>query len=421
MWRRLRLRYRPGQLGRNTIYGTTGLGVRAAVQAIYLLIVSRWLGADGYGLFAGSVALVVLCAPIASWGSLLLVTRYIARDRTSSRAMWATALAQTGLVGGILVLGILIVSVLLPQRLPLGPMFMLAISELILLPVTWAAASQCYALEQGKASALAICLSPIGRTAFMLLAMAAGVSATPDNAAFAHFAGSVVAGVAALVLVARVDGWPHWRARLRLRDSLREGAPYAVSNVASSGYQEVDKFLMLQVLGAAIVGPYTVAFRIASMFVMPVTALISASLPRLMARAGTGDGARTYQAMLLSGVGYGLLVGVAILLVAPWLPRIFGDDYALATHYLGLLAAWPVLFALRHGLATYLTAHHRNTLRSCIEMAALGIVVLLNLLLLPRLGPDAAVFALLATEVMAILTFGVAVRRHSRVGVHRVE
>lgn len=419
-WRELRA-YRPGQLGKNTIYGTIGLGVRAVVQAIYLLIISRWLGAEGYGLFAGSVALVILCAPVASWGILLLVTRHIASDRERSRAMWATALAQTGLVGGLLVLGTLVVSTLLPQRLPLGPMFMLAVSELILLPITWAAASQCYALEHGKASAMAICLSPIGRAGLMLLAIASGVAATPANAAAAHFLGSATAVGAVVILVARVDGWPAWRARMRLRDSLREGAPYAASNVASSGYQEVDKFLMLQSLGAAVVGPYTVAFRVASIFVMPVTALISASLPRLMARAGTAEGARTYRFVLLSGVGYGMLVSVAILLVAPWVPRIFGSDYAQATHYLALLAPWPVLFALRHGLATHLTAHDRQALRSCIEVAALGIVVALNLLLLPRVGPGAAVLALLATEVLAIVAMAVPVRRSSRAGAHQVE
>lgn len=406
--------YRPGRLGRNALLGTAGLGVRAIVQAAYLLILSRWLGADGYGLFAGSVALVVLCAPLASWGSPLLLTRQIAYDRHSSRAMWATALTQTAVMGGLLVLGVLAVSTLLPQGLPLAPMFMLAISELILLPIAWAATSQCYALERGLASAVAMCLSPISRVVAAMLAIVTGVAATSEHAAVAHFAGSAVAVMAAIGLVAHVDGWPQWRSRMRLRESLREGAPYAASNVAGIGYQEIDKFLMLQSLGAAVVGPYTVAFRIASIFLMPVTALISASLPRLMARAGNDDGARTYRAMLVSGVGYGLLVGLGILIVAPWVPRIFGDDYAVATHYLYLLAPWPVLFALRQCLATHLTAHHRQTVRSCTEMAGLGVVVLLNLLLLPRMGAEAAVLALLVSEVMVAVVIGLLIRQRSR-------
>ncbi|MEN1957643.1 lipopolysaccharide biosynthesis protein [Luteimonas changyuni] len=391
--------------------GMAGLGTRSVIQAAYLLIASRWLGAEGYGLFAGSVALVILGAPLASWGSSLLLTRYVARDRGSSRAMWATALVQTGVIGSLLVLCVLVVSsLLLQQRLPLFPMLLLALSELILLPAALAAVSQCYALERGVASAVAVCLVPLGRTLAMLGVLACGLAATPEHAAMAHFIGSALGLAVAIALVAGIDGLPAWHARLRLRDSIRQGTGYAVSNTAGASYQEVDKILMLQILGAAVVGPYTVAFRIASMFLMPVTALISASLPRLLARAGSDDGARTFRALLISGLCYGVLAGVGILVVAPWVPRVFGSEYAHATFYLGLLSPWPALFALRHCLATHLTAHHRQTMRCYVEIAGLGVVVLLNLVFLPRIGGVAAVLALLVSEVLVALVMGLLIR-----------
>lgn len=399
------LQYRPGRLGKNALAGTAGLGFRAVIQAAYLVIVSRWLGAEGYGLFAGSVALVILGAPLANWGSSLLLTRYIALDRSRSRAMWATALVQTGVIGSLLVLGVLLITAaLLQQRLPLTPMLLLALSELILLPATHAATSQCYALERGMASAVVTCLVPLGRTLAMLSIIALGIDGTPDHAAIAHFVGSLLGFTASVAIVALVDGLPAWRSRLPFRDALREGAPYAVSNVAGTSYQEVDKVLMLQILGAATVGPYTVAFRIASIFVMPLSALISASLPRLMARAGHYDGARTYRAMLLTGVGYGVLAGLGMLIAAPWIPRLFGSDFLPASHYLGLLALWPALFALRTCLASHLTATNRQVARTYAEITGLVIAVLLNLMLLPGLGATASVLALLVAEaIMAVV------------------
>lgn len=407
-WHRL-IGYRPGRIGKNTLFGTAGLGTRAVIQAAYLLIVSRWLGAEGYGLFAGSVALVILGAPLANWGSGLLLTSYIAQDRGSSRAMWATALVQIGVIGGLLVIIVLaIVTLLLQQGLSPMPMLLLAASELLLLPAAHAATSQCYALERGLASATVMCLVPLGRTLVMLGIIAMGLAATPDHAATAHFIGSLLGLVAAVAVVGAVDGLPAWRSRLPLRDTLRQGCAYAVSNVAGNSYQEVDKILMLQMLGAAVVGPYTVAFRVASIFLMPVTALIGASLPRLMAHAKSHDErTRTYHALLLSALGYGLLAAVGILIAVPWIPRIFGSDYALATHYLALLALWPALFALRHCLATHLTANHRQAVRSSVEIMGLGVIVLLNFLLLPRMGAEAALLALLVTEIflIAIITF----------------
>ncbi|MBX3692103.1 oligosaccharide flippase family protein [Dokdonella sp.] len=407
--------YRPGRLGQNTLYGTAGLGARAVMQAAYLLIVSRWLGADGYGLFAGSVAMVVVGAPLANWGSAFLLTRYIARNRASSRAMWATALVQTGVVGSLLALIVLVISAqLLQQRLSPTFMLLLAASELLLLPAVHAATSHCFALGRGMASAIVMCLVPLGRVLAMLGFIVMGLAGTPDHAATAHFTGSLLGFAAAAAVVATVDGWPAWRSRLPLRDAFRQGTAYAVSNAAGSSYQEADKILMLQILGAAVVGPYTIAFRIASIFLMPVAALASASLPRLMARTSDDGRAQTFRAMLLSGVGYGVLAGVAILLAGPWVPRLFGDDYALATRYLGLLALWPALFALRQCLATYLTAIHRQGARNCAEVLGLLIVVLLNLLLLPGMGGEAAVLALLASEVVVTAMMAVLVRQRHR-------
>lgn len=404
-WHKL-INYRPGRLGRNTILGTAGLGGRAIVQAAYLLIVSRWLGAEGYGLFAGSVALVTLATPLANWGSALLLTEYVAQDRSRSRGMWATALVQTGVVGGILIIGMLALSaLLLREQLPLGPMLLLAASELLLLPASHAASSQCSALERGGAAALSVCLVPLGRILAMLGAVACNLAATPELAALAHFSGTVLGLVAAIVLVAWVDGLPAWHARLPLREATRQGTAYAISNAAGTSYQEVDKTLMLQLLGAATVGPYTVAFRVASMFVLPVSALISATLPRLMARYGSEDQHRTYRAILLSALGYGLVAGAAILMAAPFVPQVFGPDYGEATAYLQLLAPWPVLFALRQCLAAKLTALYQQRMRSITEVAGLALVIALNLLFLPYAGATVAIWSLLATEATMSLAF----------------
>jgi len=411
-------RYRPGRLGQNTLFGTAGLGIRSIIQAIYLLLVSRWLGAEGYGLFAGSVALVVLGAPLANWGSALLLTRYISEDRSRSRAMWATALVQTGVVGGLLVVATLLASTLLfPQRLPLFPMLLLALSELILLPTAHAATSHCYALERGKASATVMCLVPLGRTLAMLLAIVGGLAGTPGHAAMAHFIGSVLGLLIAMAVVAAIDGLPAWRSRLPLRDSFQQGTAYAVSNLAGTSYQEVDKVLMLQVLGAMAAGTYTVAFRAASIFVLPISALISATLPRLMAHRGSGTTAGTFRAVLLVALGYGLIAGMAILVAAPFMPVLFGPEYEDSSRHLALLAPWPVLFALRQCFATQLTARLRQTARTYVEIAGLVLVVVLNWIFLPLLGVKAAALALLTSEIfVSAAMWMLAVRRGSTGG-----
>ena len=409
------IHYRPGRLGKSTILSSIGLGIRAIVQAAYLLLISRWLGADGYGLFAGIVAFFSFATPLANWGSGLLLTQYIAQDKKNSQGMWATALVQSGVIGTLLLTFTLSIAVLfLPQKIAIWSLLLLAISELILLPASHAASSQCFALEHGNAAALSVSLVPFGRLVMLLLAIISPWSATPELAAYAHFLGTVIGFAIAFGLVTWIDGLPAWKQRLSLASATQQGTAYAVSNVAGTSYQEIDKIIMLQLLGATVVGSYTVAFRVASIFVLPLTALIGVFLPRMMVQYNEMQKSnRTFYVIIVVVVIYGILAGGGILVIAPFLPWVFGEGYENSSHYLQLIALWPILFGLRQVLAAGLTAQKKQRWRSWIETVGLLLIAILNLILLPQFGAKAAIFALLVTETAVALMMYMCSRQHN--------
>ena len=409
------IHYRPGRLGKSTILSSIGLGIRAIVQAAYLLLISRWLGADGYGLFAGIVAFFSFATPLANWGSGLLLTQYIAQDKKNSQGMWATALVQSGVIGTLLLTFTLSIAVLfLPQKIAIWSLLLLAISELILLPASHAASSQCFALEHGNAAALSVSLVPFGRLVMLLLAIISPWSATPELAAYAHFLGTVIGFAIAFGLVTWIDGLPAWKQRLSLASATQQGTAYAVSNVAGTSYQEVDKIIMLQLVGAATVGSYTVAFRVATIFVLPLTALIGVFLPRLMAQYNEDKkNQHTLRMITLTTLGYAALASLGMLFTAPFLPWVFGAGYEEALHYLQLMALWPIIFGLRQVLAARLTAQEKQRWRSWIETVGLLLIAMLSLALLPQFGAKAAIFALLLTEAAVALMMYICSRLHN--------
>lgn len=391
-----------GLLGRNTLLGATGLGIRAVIQIVYLLMVSRWLGAAGYGLFAGSVALVAIASPLANWGSRYLIIQHVAKAPQQSRAIWATALVQTSVTGILLAaITLFVAGAFLPERLPIGPLALLACAELMLLPASHAASSQCQALERGAWAALSTCLIPAARTSIMLMTIAIGVDAAPSAAALAHFGGSLLGLAGGYLLVNHVNGGPpSWSQRLPLPESTRQGASFALSNAAASSYQEIDKVLMLQILGAMVVGPYTVAFRIAAVFTLPINAMISATLPRLVSQHGHQAFSNTYKTMLQVGLTYGALASIAMFVSASTLTMFFGEDYIEARHYLEVLSVWPALFALRNCIAANLTAAGKQHARTLVEVSGFALVLTLNLLFIPIIGANAAIWSLLITEAL---------------------
>jgi O-antigen/teichoic acid export membrane protein len=389
-----------GRLGKNALLSTAGLGTRALIQAGYLLVLSRWMGPRGYGLFAGSVAAAIIIALISGWGVAYVVTQKVAHDRTRSHALWATAILQILLSGLLLIVVLMVVTRLaLVERVDIRSMVLLGFAELVALPLVQAATSLCLALDRGATAAVSMCLVPAFRLFSMIVAVAVGVSGTPDHVAFLHFAGSVIGMLVAIYLVHRVSGAPAWRDRLSLPKATAEGTRYAVGALVGTSYQEVDKVLLLQLLGATVAGTYTAAFRVMSVFVLPIAALMGAALPRLFATHGTPGGARLLKTVMVAALCYAVVASIAAALVSPLMPFVFGHGYAESTKYLLMLSPWAVVFALHQSSAVGLTSSDRQGARVVVESLGLALVIGMDLWLLRTAGAGAAAFALLTAEV----------------------
>ncbi len=392
-------RFGVGRLGVNATYGSIGLGARAVIQACYLILLSRWMGAQGYGLFAGSVAAVLLVAPLSGWGVAYVLSRGVAHERSRSNGLWANALVQITVTGAILsVVVVLVASLWMPERISIVSLLLLAVAELLLLPMAQACTSLCFALDRGLSASFAICLVPLGRLLTALAFVSTGAAGESGTVALSHLLGSIVGMSGAVVLIAIIDGLPAWRQRRPIRETLSKGTSYALGALVGTSYMEVDKVFMLQMLGAAVVGPYTAAFRVASVFVLPISALASAVLPRLFASHGGSQGRATLKAMAWASLAYGFVAMLTVACISPLMPRIFGADFAGASNYLLCLAAWPLLFALHQAAATGLTGFDRQHARVAVESVGLLLAIALNAVLMQRYGANASVMALLATE-----------------------
>lgn len=389
-----------GRLGQNAMLSTVGLGTRAVIQAAYLIVLSRWMGAHDYGLFAGSVAAAIIISLISGWGISYVLTQEVSRDPTKSHGLWATAILQVSL-SGVLLIGVLMLasSITLVERVDIRSMLLLGFAELIALPLVQVATSLCLALDRGVSAAVLMCLIPAFRLVAMSVALTVGLVGTPDHVASLHFAGSVVGLLVAIYLITQVDGAPAWRKRLSWWNATADGTRYAVGSLVGTSYQEVDKVLLLQILGATVVGTYTAAFRVMSVFVLPIAALMGAALPRLFAAHGTPSGSRLLKTVTLAAVGYAAVASIAAAIAAPLMPLIFGPGYAVSTKYLLMLSPWAFVFALHQSAAIGLTASDRQGARVVVESLGVALVVGMNLWLLRTLGVGAAVLALLTAEV----------------------
>jgi O-antigen/teichoic acid export membrane protein len=390
---------RIGALGRGTIVLAGGLGMRAIVQALYLVLLSRALGPADYGLFAASVVLATLFAPLSGWGIGYVLTERVAKGQ-NALPLWRSALAQTIATGFALALGVAAgAEIFLSARLALWPMLLIAIAELVLLPVAQVAAMLLTARSLTTQAALSMCIAPIGRLIATGAVVLAGAS-DPAVVAVSHCAGTFAGTTLVMLIVYYAIGPSSSREREYASGTLAHGTKYALSAAASTAYADIDKVIMLQMLGAATTGLYTAPFRILSVATLPVMALMNAALPRLFGVEEAAARMRTLTAVTAASIGYGLVAAAIAMLLAPLTPWLLGQAYVDSIPYLRGLALWLPLYAIHQSGSAALTTSGRQAMRTGIDWIGVGAIIALNAMLLPRLGAAGAVVALLLTEIL---------------------
>jgi len=392
-----------GRLGVSSIVMTSGMLFRGMVVAIYLVMTTRWLGEAEYGRFAAVVATVMVLAPAGGWGAGQVLLRRASGTQAGISSLWSTSLLQVLVAGCLLLFPVVLFNLALPSSPSVLVVLLVGIAELIAIPVTITAASALQAVGRFGGSALVICLVPSVRLLAVLLALESGLDGTVWNVVLAHAAGSL-GGALLAILAVRIATGVSWRSRRQpLRQTLREGTRYASGAMVGAAHLELDKVLILVMVGTAALGAYTVGFRAASLALVPLAALNGVTLPRLFASQSTRERRTIFLALLRVSVAYGVVASILLAAASSYVPMVFGSDFADASRYVLLMAPWPAFYAVRSALCTLLTGSGKQYDRVAIESAGLVTLVAGCVLLLAALGPEAAIYSLICAEIVVVV------------------
>ena len=410
-----RRHWKPGTLARNTALATSWQGVRLALQFAYLILVARVLGVEGYGVFAGSVALAASLSPLVGWGFGMILVQEVSRSPQRFPEFWAKALRAVA-VSGPAMAGMMLVlaQLLLPVNGQWTVILLIAAAELVAMPLV-AAGSQAYLAHErlGRTMFNHVQLNLVRLAAVALLA-ALGRGGLVEFA-WAYFGATAVAALLSLAQVSRAFGDPDWPLG-GLAGRRREGLGFSLSVVANTAHGELDKTLLLRLGSAAAAGNYSLATRVVAATTTPVVAYVLAMAPRLFRVGVTGVNAGSGYAikLLLPILAYGVLAGCGIFVLAPLLPVLFGDGFLTAVPIVRALAALPLLVGISSLLLAVLTCGGAQQVRVVLEVGALIFNVALNLTLIPMFDILGSVGATLASQFALAVMAAVAILHLAR-------
>jgi O-antigen/teichoic acid export membrane protein len=407
MLKELVLRIPRGRLARNTVVAVFWQLVRVGAQALWVIVIARELGPQGYGDFSGVAGLATALGGFAGLGLGLLMMQEVSRCPSEFKTYWRIALRVT-LTSGVLfcIAFVLIGTAYIGAEMTSLSFVAIGLSELLCLQLATVCAFAFAAHERIGWSAALPAVMACARLAAVVCFWGLSTTHTIDIYVWFHVVGTSAGALFALLALKLVLAPAPSTAKVRMQD-IREGlgfsAVWAVGNTLGS----LDKALVLRLAGSTTAGLYSGAYRMTTMFALPIEALTMAAMPRLF-RKGGGDKSQPMLLthLVLSTVGYSVFASVLLWAAASLLPILLGEGFLPAVS----ATRWFTLFLPCYGLrllgSNILLASGRKGIRVGVESAGLLAMLCLATWWIPRYGLLGATAMIVASEAfLATLTW----------------
>jgi len=396
-----------GGLARNTVLVMLWQAVKIFCLTLWLIVIARQLGPNGYGIFSGVSGLATAVGGFSGLGLGLLMMQETSRQSSSFGLHWHKALRALLVSGAIFsALFVLIATQSSESSLSAAAIFAIGLSELLFFPMATLSAFAFAAHERMSWAAAMPAMMAGARLIAALCYSQLPIQQSLEHYLWLHAGASAITGGISLLITQRVLKPAPSKARIKKQD-LREGLGFSAVWAVGNAYSSLDKTLVLQLTGSVTAGLYASAYRLASVFTQPIDALTSAAMARLFRRGG-GDSKhpRLLRQLVLASMSYAAFAAIVLWAAADLLPLLLGPDFAPAVS----ATRWMALFLPCYGLRTLgsniLMASGEKRIRLAIEVIGLLALLLFATWWLPRFGLMGAVMMIIATEItLASLTW----------------
>ncbi len=189
-----------------------------------------------------------------------------------------------------------------------------------------------------------------------------------------------------------------------IKTALTQFPPYLTSEFLATLFMRMDVLLVAFMLTPTDVGIYSPAVGLVNAFFLVPAAIHVVMIPVLsnLFKDHPQQGWQTAKrsVLVLGVVGLGLFV--LLIILSQWITLLLGQAYAAIQPVLLIMSPVVFLHSLTYGMATVLVAARLQARRSMVQLLAVLVDLVANLLLLPRIGVQGAAISYLISEVVIL-------------------
>lgn len=392
--------------------------VRLSCQALVLVLSTRLLGVDNYGLIAAVVAISLLLGPWGGLGFDFVALRGVARDRLQASDFFWLGIKRVAWSSPVLIVTTMVIVWLwFSNQYPLILVALILAAELIFLRVTELIAKVFQGCDKFSEMAIVRLMNSVTRLAILLPMTFLVSGLTAVQWAAAYFVAAILSLLFSLYLLQRKIGINAPPSYYR-KEGATDGIHFASSITSARLSSEFDKTLVHSLAGANSAGIYGAGYRLVTLAVAPVISFVNVIVGSLF-RMGS-DSQRVdlgKKSLLLCAIasGYGAVVSVTLWVFLPAIASIvLGKDFDAIAEGLLPLALLPAAMSCRLVAEQAMAALGEFRSRTTAQWSVAVIAVAANFLLIPKVGWTASAWVLFAGELSLAICYIIAIIRSNQ-------
>ena len=399
-----------GKIGGNILSLGSGEIIARVVAFFGVTYAARLLGPEQFGIIGFAAALFGYLSLTVTAGFNDIGSREVARRPREASSIAANVVAIKLIIAFIALVAIVITAWFLNK--PPTVKLVLLLMGLLFFPIALDTSWVYKGLERNRPVASALIIGQVlyAGAIFLTVNESSDVAFVP----LAQFFGEICAA-----LILTLPLFYLKKIKLDLRDGfriLRSSGFWVISRLLRTVMYTFDVVLIGFLLGEQAVGLYTAPYRICFLLVALAVVVHTSYLP-IITRAATSEltlpevGIIAERSLNFAAAVAAPLVVGGIIVAAPLLVAVFGNDYAAGTgafQFLILSVGIVFLFGAIHNI--FMAVNRLKTEMKIFAVAA-AVNIGLNILIIPRYGIVGAGFVTAFAEVLTVVLGLIAVNR----------
>ncbi len=385
----------------NTIWIISGKVIQMALQLVVGMITARYLGPSNYGVIGYTASYIAFFTSISNLGFCNIAVKELLDKPDEQGKSLGTMIGFRIFSGLLSMISILVLVYILDN----GDALIIRVAflqSLVLVfqsfeMITYWYQSRLESKVSVKIETAAYIIVAVYKIAILIL---------QKNVAWFAFTTALDALVIAVFLLISY----YWKKEQKLSFSIGCGKQilsrsyhFIISGLMVAIYTQMDRIMLKQMLNEYMVGLYSAAMNISSMWGFVLTALINSSQPVIIASKKKDNDLYIKQIKRLYAaiIWIGILVAGSISICSRFLVgMLYGENYLPASDTL-VISVWYMIFAML-GTARGIWCMCENKVKYIKYFLSIGAIVnvVLNYYMIPIYGPAGAAFATLVTQAV---------------------